>query len=650
MRKHLLKSVLATVMAVVLVYAGSSIAVATEIDNKELHTKSVIHYDLTTEKKTTLEVPTNALPLEQTTEGHVGNSQHGIMPTAIIDGDDRREVGSASNTFPFSTVCYIMNDTSHYGSGVMVGPNIVLTCAHVLMEPYNGGEASIYPNLRVAPGRYGANTPYGVANVSEIYFPEDYRQNEWKWDWAILVLDTPIGNESGWLGLKLTTSRLTNKSVVTLGYPQGHNQSQFYSYGQISKDTDWLLYYDCDTEGGNSGGPILDFGTNQILGINLFQDTDNPPTYNGGVKLSSLMCYFITNLLDTASYRTVAGDFNGDGFDDMARMVYHKSVNGDDGIQLIVNRSTASSFTSGAVWYEDAGEYLVQNADGRVVSGDFNGDGRDDIAAIYDYYNNRMQIHVFLSTGTGFRQWQTWLNYMTPGDFKASSVTNRVVAGDFNNDGKDDIATMYDFGNDTMKMLVFPSTGSSFKHHEEWGVYMDELDYRASAVSGRMVAGDFNNDGKDDVATLYDYGNDRMQIHTFLSTGSKFQTWQTWHSEMTPGWFRASLVTGRMAAGDFNGDGKDDIAALYGYQDDTMKLFVFPSTGSSFSGGDTWYSELTPGYYRADSITGRMVAGDFNGDGLDDIAARYDYLDGSMKNQVFRSLGNSFAKYQNWSD
>ena len=317
-------------------------------------------------------------------------------------------------------------------------------------------------------------------------------------------------------------------------------------------------------------------------------------------------------------------------------------------MRIAVNTSTGSTFREDSDWYKDAGEYLIDNVTGRVVAGDFNGDGKDDIATIYDYYNNTMQIHVFVSTGSGFKSWASWLSYMSPGDFNANRVTNRTVAGDFNNDGKDDIAVMYDFDNDKMQMLVFPSTGSSFAHHAVWGDYMNQGDYRASLVSGRMVAGDFNNDGKDDVATLYGYTNNTMQIHVFQSAGSSFNKWKPWLSYSSPGDFNTDRVYGRTVAGDFNKDGKDDIAVMYDFDNDRMQTLVFKSSGSSFLHHEYWGDYMTNGDYRCASVTGRVVAGDFNGDGYADLCAKYDYLNGSMTNQVFKSSGNLFAHYQNW--
>ena len=110
------------------------------------------------------------------------------------------------------------------------------------------------------------------------------------------------------------------------------------------------------------------------------------------------------------------------------------------------------------------------------------------------------------------------------------------------------------------------------------------------------MAGDFNADGKDDIAALYDYGGGTCQMHVFLtnSAGTEVEGgyWQTWYACTTAGYYYANQVTGRMVAGDFNGDGKDDIAALYDYTyydaTDSGQVQVFRSTGTDFASKAWW--------------------------------------------------------------
>ncbi|MEU5092683.1 trypsin-like serine protease, partial [Streptomyces sp. NPDC021356] len=101
-----------------------------------------------------------------------------------------------------------------------------------------------------------------------------------------------------------------------------------------------------------------------------------------------------------------------------------------------------------------------------VASGDFNHDGRADLAALYDNGTatdggNRTSLYTFKANAGGFdppvRSW------ISTGGFTWSK--SRLTAGDFNGDGKDDIAVFYDGGQDadgkhTSSVYTLLSNGS----------------------------------------------------------------------------------------------------------------------------------------------------------------------------------------------
>lgn len=88
-----------------------------------------------------------------------------------------------------------------------------------------------------------------------------------------------------------------------------------------------------------------------------------------------------------------------------------------------------------------------------ITSGDYNDDALDDIAAMYDYGNNTMAIWIFFSLGDGtylpFKSFQT-----NPGAWSVTS-TKHLVSGDIDFDGFDDIYAIYDYGNYKMGITVF---------------------------------------------------------------------------------------------------------------------------------------------------------------------------------------------------
>lgn len=338
----------------------------------------------------------------------------------------------------------------------------------------------------------------------------------------------------------------------------------------------------------------------------------------------------------------ITGDFDGDGLDDALTI---KSLMGQNGtsnkIQFCVARGGGNTTR---IW-KTVSQYNGSKIINRVVAGDFNGDGKDDVAMMYDYENNKPQTHVFLSTGTSFQDWRSW--YTETGFFNPDLVTGRYTAGDFNGDGKDDIAAMYDYADNTTKILVFISKGSSFNAWKSWYYEDTPYYYNASGVTDRFEAGDFNGDGKDDIATFYQYGDNTAQIHIFISTGAKFNNWQTWYAEDNPGYYNLDRVKDRFAVGDYNGDGKDDVATMYNKGNGTVQIHMFLSTGTSLTNWSIWYTSNANSFY-ADNTC--MAAGDFTGDGKDDLVSFYDYQNGLSSLLRFKSLGVAMGgKFENWT-
>src|SRR5205823_1239023 len=95
--------------------------------------------------------------------------------------------------------------------------------------------------------------------------------------------------------------------------------------------------------------------------------------------------------------------------------------------------------------------------------------------------------HVRLSNGTSFTADQTWDNFAT------DSGWTQQLFGDFNGDGKTDIANFYGAA---AQWWVSLSTGTHFVT-TLWDDFATDPGWTAAVV------GDFNGDGKDDVASFY---------------------------------------------------------------------------------------------------------------------------------------------------
>ena len=150
--------------------------------------------------------------------------------------------------------------------------------------------------------------------------------------------------------------------------------------------------------------------------------------------------------------------------------------------------------------------------------------------------------------------------------------------------------------------------------------------------SSKWVSGDFDGDALTDIAVIWNDGGSAT-ISVYRSAGSHFGRPVVWAVRMAGG------QTHRWLAGDFNGDARADLAAVWN-DGGNNTLTVRQSTRTSFI---TRHWGIHDGGW-LDSTA--WLAGDFDGDGRTDIAAAWN--DGGLASfAVFRSLGQSFASQCN---
>lgn len=248
------------------------------------------------------------------------------------------------------------------------------------------------------------------------------------------------------------------------------------------------------------------------------------------------------------------------------------------------------------------------------VSGDFDGDGKSDLAKVFNDGGNA-SIDVHPARGGTFAMGR-WANRQ--GGFWDAQ---KWLAGDFNGDGKTDLVNVFNCGNATTCIDMHLSNGSSFGI-QRW----------ASGQGGfwsaqQWVVGDFNGDGKADLAKVFnDGGSASIDVH--LSTGSSFGM-ARWATRQGGFWDAQKWL-----AGDFNGDGKADLANAFN-DGGSATIDMHLSSGSSF--GIARWATQQGGFWDAQ----KWAVGDFNGDGLADLAKVLND-GGSATIDVHYSMGNSF--------
>ena len=272
------------------------------------------------------------------------------------------------------------------------------------------------------------------------------------------------------------------------------------------------------------------------------------------------------------TFAMALGDFNNDGKVDVAVA----NADSSNTLSILLGNSNgtftaaSSSPSTGATPHG-------------VAVGDFNGDGKADLVVA-----NAQSTTVTILLGNGDGTFTAAANPPSPGTGQAS-----VAVADFNGDGKADfvittatsVQTFLGNGNGTFTAAASPAYGRG-----GWGI----------------VVGDFNGDGKADAAFAINPNNNTDGLFAVILSGKGDGTFSL-----------ASIVgTGTdpysLAVADFNGDGIADLAVvnLFGNTGGTVKILL--------GNGDGTFAPmpaLIPG-----SLPLAIATADFNGDGKPDLA------------------------------
>ncbi len=254
----------------------------------------------------------------------------------------------------------------------------------------------------------------------------------------------------------------------------------------------------------------------------------------------------------------------------------------------------------------------------RTITGDFNGDGRTDLAGHQNNSSDLSLWTVSLSNGTSFNN-QNWSGVNPNSDMR------NFFVGDFNGDGKTDMMRQADQVR-ANGWRVRLSTGTGFVDQPVGGEYNDNLWTGHGLGYANTITGDFNGDGMTDMAG-YQSGNLWTVCYTVIRTTSPL----TFDFSCTPNTVSHDGGLSNNILGDFNGDGMLDMMK-YAVPTDPSKFRIFLSTGTGFVDSGMWNSPNTSMNLQ------NTFLGDFNGDGLTDTMG---FVSGN-KWKVCLSTGTNF--------
>ena len=263
----------------------------------------------------------------------------------------------------------------------------------------------------------------------------------------------------------------------------------------------------------------------------------------------------------------VAGDFNGDGRLDLAVAGFDLSTGAGEISVLLGN---------GDGTFQPAVQYAVGQEPSFIVAGDFTGHGRLDLA-VSDALDN--DVSILLGNGDG--------TFQTQVTYAVGTAPVALAAGDFTGDGRTDLAVANFDSNDVSVLL---GNGD--------GTFADPGQFATTPRATPLVA-DVNGDGTDDVLVVDGAGNIlyRQAIPGQPGTFEPPVTVNPGNPSRDIAWV-PNTGQGPVLA---SVDAHDNAVSLYAYRD----------------GGFVKVGSLATGLLPA-----QIIAADLNGDGLTDLVVR----------------------------